>query len=150
MPRSHTQLVYHIVFSTRLRSPCLDPTLSQELYHLFGAVIHSQGGSLLAVGGVADHVHLLARLRANPSLAAVVKTVKGCTSHWINQQRRVAEHFAWQEGYGAFTVSPSLLDKVKRYVERQEEHHRLVSFEDEMLDLLARHGIAVRAEELEE
>lgn len=149
MPRSYTQLVYHLVFSTKLRSPCLDPTLSQELYRLFGAVIHSQGGALLAVGGVADHVHLLARLRAYPSLGAVVRAVKGCTSHWINQERRLAAHFAWQEGYGAFTVSPSVLAKVKRCIERQEEHHRTVSFEDEMLDLLARHGINVRAEELE-
>ncbi|HEX4955331.1 MAG TPA: IS200/IS605 family transposase [Thermoanaerobaculia bacterium] len=149
MPRTYTQLHYHVVFATRHRVPFLSAELVRHLYPLFGAIVRDQGGVVLAVGGMPDHVHLVVGLRAHPSLAAVVKAIKGCASHWINQNARPPEPFAWQEGYAAFTLSPSVLRKALRYVEQQEAHHRRLGFETEMEQLLRRHGLAISATDLD-
>lgn len=149
MPRTYTQLYYHVVFSTKHRLPVLSCELAGELYPLVGAVVRDQGGALIAVGGMPDHVHLLAGLRPHPSVAAIVKAIKGSSSHWINEGRRTPDHFAWQEGYAAFTVSPSVLRRVQGYVEQQEQHHKRRSFELEMIHLLKKHGLSIQEGDLD-
>ena len=114
MPRTYTQLYYHLVFATKLRFPFLVPEVCRDLYPFLGGAIRNQGGSLIAIGGMPDHVHLLVRLKPVSSPAQILKSIKGSSSHWLNDTRKTREKFAWQEGYAAFTVSSSSLQAVKR------------------------------------
>jgi REP element-mobilizing transposase RayT len=141
MPRTYTQLFYHVVFATKLRIPFITPDLRRDLYPFLGGGVREQGGALISVGGMPDHVHLLAGLRAHPSVADIVKSIKGSSSHWVNDTHRTEDHFAWQEGYAAFTVSKSALSRVQRYIENQEAHHRRQSLSEEMASLFHKHGI---------
>lgn len=149
MPRTYARLCFHIVFATKHRSPLINPELARDLYPFVGAIVRDQGGTLLAVGGMPDHVHLLVDLRPTHSVAAVVKAIKGSSSRWINEAGRAPDHFAWQEGYAAFSVSPSVLERVRTYVLHQEQHHRKSTFQTEQRDLLAKHGIAFDENDLE-
>jgi len=99
------------------------------------------GGISVLVGGTADHVHLLSSLHRSVSLAEALRNLKSRSSAWINQDLGLSQHFAWQEGYGAFAISYGAIDSVKRYIEWQEEHHRTISFQEEFLDFLRRHDI---------
>jgi len=96
---------------------------------------------LLEIGGTADHVHLVSKFKSEPSLAQMIKTFKAKSSKWVNELPDQIDRFSWQTGYGAFTVSASQLSKVIHYVKNQEEHHRVVSFKDEFVKLLKKHGI---------
>ena len=93
-----------------------------------------------AIGGMADHVHLLVGGRATICLADLVRDVKAVSSRWMHEEMGVAE-FSWQEGYGAFSVSPSQRETVREYISRQEEHHRVRTFQEEYLELLKRSGV---------
>ncbi len=149
MPRTYSRLCFHIVFATKHRSPLITPEVAGELYRFVGGIVRDQGGALLAVGGMPDHIHLLIELRPNYSVAAVVKAIKGASSRWLNEAGRTPDHFSWQEGYAAFSVSPSVLERVRTYVLNQEQHHRKSNFETEQRDLLAKHGIAFAEIDLE-
>jgi putative transposase len=140
MSKTYTQLYYHLVFSTKDRQAWLAATWREELWAVIGEIVSIQGGLLLSRGGVEDHVHLLVGLRAAPSLAEVVKAIKGATSRWINQHKLGGE-FAWQVGYAAFTVSHSNLARVERYVENQLTHHALHDSRAELTQLIERHGL---------
>jgi REP element-mobilizing transposase RayT len=98
-------------------------------------------GTPLAVNGPIDHVHLLLSVPANLSVAEALRVVKANSSRWVHEQFPKQPGFAWQSGYGAFTVSRSRLEYVRSYVTSQQEHHRFVSFQDEFLTLLAKHGV---------
>jgi REP element-mobilizing transposase RayT len=141
MPASHTNLLYHIVFSTKERRPLITPALQAELYPYIGGIVRSERGILLDVGGMPDHVHLVARLRADVALADLVRLVKANSSKWANERRDLTDGFAWQTGYGAFTVSQSQLPTVRQYVQTQERHHRRKTFQEEFVALLKKHGI---------
>jgi putative transposase len=141
MSKTYTQLYYHLVFSTKDRQAWLAATWREELWAVIGEIVSNQGGLLLSRGGVEDHVHLLVGLRAAPSLAEVVKAVKGATSRWINQYKLGGE-FAWQVGYAAFTVSHGSLARVMRYLENQASHHARVDPREEFTRLIERHGLA--------
>jgi hypothetical protein len=105
-----------------------------------GGSIRTLGGVPVAIGGTADHVHLLLGLRATHRLADVVREVKVASSKWIHET--VASHgFGWQDGYGAFTVSPGHVDEVRRYIAVQEEHHRKITFQEEYVSILRQHGV---------
>jgi putative transposase len=149
MPRTYARLYFHIVFATKHRNPWICPELARELYPFVGAIVRDQGGTLLAVGGMSDHVHLLVDLRPHPSVADVVKAIKGSSSRWINEARRTSDHFCWQEGYAAFSVSQSVLERVRIYVLHQEQHHRQATFQTEQRELLAKHGIPFQEADLE-
>lgn len=97
-----------------------------------------------------DHIHLLVELRPHPSIATVVKAIKGSSSRWINETGRAPDHFSWQEGYAVFSVSPSVLERVRAYVRHQEQHHRQVSFQEEQKELLAKHGVSFQEVDLED
>lgn len=144
MPSAYVNLLYHIVFRTKNSVPLIRPEVQPVLYQYMGGIVGSLRGVLVEAGGMPDHVHLLLSLRTTPSLAEVVKNVKGGSSRWMNQRSKDGDRFGWQDGYGAFTVSPSQLDVVRRYIQRQEEHHRRITMADEWELLLRKHGLDPR------
>jgi len=140
MPSTHLALHYHIVFSTKGRAPSIATDWRPRLHAYLGGVVRNVGGVPEAVGGVEDHVHLLVGLKATACLADVVRDVKAVSSRWVHEEIH-ERTFSWQEGYGAFTVSPSQRATVVRYIAGQEEHHRKLSFQEEYLTLLKRCGV---------
>lgn len=139
MPSTHLSLHYHIVFSTKGRRRIIADPWREELHAYIGGIIRGMGALARSIGGTGDHVHVLAGLKATVTLADAVRQIKRGSSVWIHQHG--VQKFAWQEGYGAFTVSPSQLNKVQRYIANQVEHHRKRSFEEEYVDLLRLSGV---------
>ncbi len=142
MGNSFRCLRYHLVFSTKNRAPQITPVLQQRLYDYIGGIIKDDNGQLLAAGGTADHVHLLASIHAGVPVSDMLRKVKSNSTKWIHETFPEQRGFAWQEGYGAFSVSQSNVEQVRRYIEQQEEHHRRISFDEEFIKLLERHGIS--------
>jgi REP element-mobilizing transposase RayT len=141
MPSTHTSLHYHLIFSTKDRVPTIQPSLRTRMHAFLGGVIRQHDGVALDVGGTADHVHLIVGLKPTHTLANVLRVLKRDSSKWVHEELGL-QAFAWQEGYGAFTISKSDLPSVRRYVQEQEEHHRKRSFQEEYRALLERHGIS--------
>jgi putative transposase len=137
---TYTDLIYHIVFSTKERRPFIKEAVQADLYRYIGGIIRQEGGMLIEIGGVSDHLHIVMRLKPSKALADVVRTIKAKSSKWVRgmEQRNA---FQWQRGYGAFSISESRLNDVTKYVKRQQEHHRRMSFREEYIMLLERHGI---------
>ena len=142
MAHSYTNLLYHIVFSTKEREEWLTPKVREQLWPYIGGIIRAEGGVALEINGMADHVHILAKLPATKPLADVLRAVKAKSCHWLRTKLEIPE-FSWKTGYGAFTVSQSQLDVVRHYIQTQEEHHRAMPFTDEMRKLLRAHGLDV-------
>jgi putative transposase len=141
VPSTHVSLHFHLVFSTKDRTPLITDDIRERVHAYLGGVIRGQGGVPLDVGGTADHVHLLIGLKATHCLADVLRTLKGDSSRWIHDEMRV-QKFEWQEGYGAFAVSASNVAAVRAYVRDQERHHRKRSFQEEYREFLMKHEIA--------
>ena len=148
MPTAYTQNFYHTVFSTKHRLNLITPELEQRLYPFIGGIVRDLRCTLLAINGMPDHVHLLIRYRADLSHSEMLQQIKGRSSKWINETFSQHVHFAWQEGYGGFTVSKSVMQDVERYIARQKEHHQHQDFKTEYLELLRRHGIEFVENEL--
>jgi REP element-mobilizing transposase RayT len=141
MPSAWTQNFYHTVFSTRQRARLITPDLEARLYPFLGGIVRDLRCTLLAVNGTADHVHLLVRYRADLPHSEMLRQIKARSSKWVNETFRHLGRFAWQEGYGGFTVSASRLQVVKDYIANQKEHHQRQDFRIEFLELLRRHGL---------
>ena len=141
MASSLTNLLYHIVFSTKDRRALVTPELRAELYPYIGGIIRNEKGILLEIGGMPDHIHIVAKLPADRAVSEVIRDIKANSSRWANERRDLCDGFAWQTGYGAFTVSVSQIDVLRRYVRAQEKHHRKLSFKEEFIVLLKKHGI---------
>ncbi len=141
MASTLTNLLYHIVFTTRMKRDLIIPVLSVELYPYIGGIIREEKGKLLKIGGTLNHVHILARFSASVSVSEMMRRIKGSSSKWVNERPGNSPHFAWQRGYGAFSVSESSVGNVASYIENQVEHHKKVTFEDEFLLLLKKHNI---------
>ena len=141
MPHSYTSLFYHIVFSTKERYPFLNLDVRARVYDYLGGAIRSEEGTSLIVNGVADHVHILARLRQDKAIADVLRDIKANSSGWIHDRFPNLSKFAWQGGYAAFTVSKSQLGVVQRYIANQEGHHQKITFQEELIALLKAHEI---------
>ncbi len=140
MSSTYVSLRYHIVFSTKSRRACIRETWQKRLHCYLGGILRGLNGVAEEVGGTADHVHILASLGAVHCLAAVLRDLKACSSKWMHEV--VGDPmFGWQEGYGAFSVSRTQIEEMKRYIRRQEEHHRKKTFQEEYLDLLRENGI---------
>ena len=142
MAHSYTNLLYHMVFATKDRQPLLEPAIAAKLHAYLGGGIHEEGGTALIVNGTSNHVHILAKLRQDKALSDVVRSIKANASRWIHQAFPSQKSFAWQSGYGAFTVSESQAQHVHRYIQAQEMHHRKTTFEEEFIALLMAHGIS--------
>jgi REP element-mobilizing transposase RayT len=132
MSSTLTNLLYHIVFSTKNREPIITKPIRTEFFKYIGGIIRGEGGVLLEIGGMPDHVHLVVRFKAEPSVATMVKVIKSKSSKWLNEQPKRPGRFEWQRGYAAFTVSVSQLRSVRAYVKNQEQHHRRRSFQEEL------------------
>ena len=143
MPASFTDLLYHVVFSTKQRLPLITKPLREPLYRYMGGILRSKGGTVLEAGGIADHVHLLVRLHPTLSIADAVRLVKTNSSRWLNEPPRLDGGFRWQAGYGAFSIGASMVNDVARYIRDQEAHHEERSFEVEMRLFSAKHGVEI-------
>ncbi len=141
MPQSFAALYCHIIFSTKHREPLISRELQPRLFAYIGGGLRDEGNTLLAAGGMPDHVHLLASLSRQTSVAEVVRLVKANSSGWVHQTFSELRGFSWQNGYGAFSVSASALPAVKRYLAGQEEHHRRRTFQEEFVEFLKRHEV---------
>jgi len=140
MSSTHLSLHYHLVFRTKNDEPVITSAWRDRLHAYLGGVIRTLGGAPEAIGGVADHVHLLVGLRATHTLADVLRELKSVSSKWVHEEVGVCS-FSWQEGYGAFTVSALQLENVRCYIQQEDEHHRTHTFREEYLALLQRSGV---------
>jgi putative transposase len=142
MAQSLARLWTHLVFSTKERYPFLtDATIRFEMHGYLATVLRTHDCPTLIVGGCADHIHALFALSRNHSIATIVKEVKRTSSAWIKTRERRFSKFRWQAGYGAFSVSQSHVGAVRRYIERQEEHHRRKTFQDEFRAFLKKYEV---------
>lgn len=139
MPQSLANVLVHIVFSTRGRMPWLTPAIRADLFPYVGGVLGNLGCPALQIGGHDDHIHLLIRLSRTVTLAQAVEKVKTSTSKWL-KTKGVAD-FAWQAGYGAFSVGPAEVPRVVRYIQTQEDRHGRTDFQDELRSLLGDAGM---------
>lgn len=139
MAQTYHKLLYHLVFSTKHRAPLIADDWRPDLHAFIGGVVRKRRGELLAAGGVPDHIHLLVRLAADRAVSDVVRDIKAVSSGWRHEAGDLG--FAWQGGYGAFTVSPSVVPDIEAYIGNQPEHHRGRTFQDEFRLMLRRHGI---------
>jgi len=141
MPHSYVSNFVHYVFSTKERFPFIDQELESRLWPYIGGIARENGMKALTVGGTPDHVHVLLSIPATLSLAKAIQLLKGGSSKWIHDQIPRYRKFAWQDGYGAFSVGASQLKTVSRYIANQKQHHRKRSFEEEFLEFLDRYGV---------
>ena len=137
MPSTHLSLHYHLVFCTKNREQWLAPSTRPRVHEFLGGILKTENAIPHAIGGMGDHVHVLAGLRATHRLADVMQRLKSVSSRWIHKELRLAG-FEWQEGYGGFTVSASQMDRVRAYVLNQQEHHRVKTFQEEYVEMLQR------------
>ena len=129
-------LIYHIVFSTKNREPFLAEGHQPKLYDYVGGIIRNRGGISLGVNGMAEHVHVLAKLRQDKAVSDVIRDLKAGSSGWLHNVFPDLHEFSWQRGYAAFTIGASQVDDVRRYIANQKIHHRKQSFRDEFIELL--------------
>ncbi|HEX7379649.1 MAG TPA: IS200/IS605 family transposase [Pirellulales bacterium] len=141
MASTFTNLLYHVIFSTKNRIPCIDTALRQDLHAYLGGIVRELGGAALEIGGVADHVHLLVKLPPKIALSDFMRTLKANSSKWMNEEKLKLRKFGWQDGYSAFSVSKSQTPEVRSYIQNQEAHHQRKSYQDELRALLRRHEI---------
>ena len=142
VPQSLAKILVHTVFSTKVRRSFLrDKPLRDELHRYLGGILANLECQPIIVGGVEDHVHLLCALSRTCDVAAMVKEVKRGSSLWLKAKSPDLADFAWQNGYGIFSIGFSQIESVREYIAGQEEHHRKVSFQDEFRQLLRRYEI---------
>lgn len=144
---SFTRLTYHIVFGTKYRKRSIDEMIQERLYEYIGGTLRGKKGQLIEIGGVEDHVHLLAGLPPTLAVSDMIRDVKANSSKWLRDERQLDE-FEWQKGFGAFTVSYDRIEAIQNYIRNQKEHHRTKSFQEEYVDFLQRHDIEFRPEYL--
>jgi len=141
MAHTFTCLHYHAAFSTKGRANLIPQDNLESMHAYLAGIVRNIGGAAVVVGGTPNHVHLLLELPATESVSHAMNVVKSSSSAWAKETYPTMTAFAWQDGYGAFAVSRSGVDAAADYIRRQAEHHRTMSFEDEFLKLLERHGI---------
>ena len=141
MSDSYTNLLYHIVFSTKERRPLITSQYEPRLDDYIGGTVRGMGGICLEINGTEDHVHLLAKLRPVKSVSEVLRELKANASGWMHDVFPEVRKFSWQRGYGAFTVSHSNVYEVRRYISHQKEHHKRISFREEFIQFLRVNGI---------
>ncbi len=141
MPHSYSRCLIHYVFSTKDRRKLILPEIRDRLWAYLGGIARENEMKALAVGGTDDHVHMLVSLPSTLSTAKAVHLLKGGSSKWTHETFAAMNKFAWQEGYGAFSIAVSGIDDTIAYINRQEEHHHTRTFEEEFVGFLKRHGI---------
>ena len=141
MGHTYTSCLFHVVFSTKERRPTITPELQARLYPYLAGIARANRFHALEVGGTPDHVHLLLALPATMPIAKAVQLLKGGSSRWAHETFPREQLFAWQDGYGAFTVGVSGVARTTTYIRAQAAHHRRRTFQDEFREFLTKHGI---------
>lgn len=141
MPQSLSLVVIHVIFSTKDRLPHLDKGVRSRLHAYLATVARNAGCEAYRVGGVADHVHLALRLSRTVTVAELIEELKTSSSKWLKTQSSELGSFAWQRGYGCFSVGPTDLESLCAYIDGQEEHHRKRTFQEEFLMFLAKYKV---------
>jgi REP element-mobilizing transposase RayT len=141
MSHSYCRLLNHIVYSTKQREPWLKALIASDVHRYLAGIVRNEGGTPIIVNGDIDHVHLLVGLHQDMSVSTLLRVLKSKSSGWIHRTYPQLREFAWQEGYGAFSVTGSDSERVRKYILGQEEHHRRISFQDEFIALLEEHGV---------
>jgi REP element-mobilizing transposase RayT len=140
MANTYTDLYYHIVFSTKNREAWISQSIEERVWEYLGGIGRNHHIGPVKIGGIEDHIHLVVSIPPTLSISKAVQLVKVGSSVWFHETFRRSV-FAWQDGYGAFTVSRSKLPDVVQYVDAQREHHRRQTFQEEYWAVLDRHGI---------
>ncbi|MFG0282817.1 MAG: IS200/IS605 family transposase [Phycisphaerales bacterium JB039] len=141
MPGTYSQILLHIIFSTKGREPWIGAELADRLYGYIGGIIRTEKGSLYTIGGMPDHVHLYLRWRTDMSVSDLMRTLKARSSRWVHQEYPDLKAFRWQDGYSVFSVSKSQEEALRRYIAMQPEHHAKEDFRSELLRLLKAQGV---------
>jgi putative transposase len=140
MPQTCGNVVVHLIFSTKLRKPLITAGIRSDLFAYMGGIVRELRDTALIVNGTDDHVHMLIRIRPSQSIADILRIIKANSSGWV--RRRGRKQFAWQAGYGVFSVSESNVPEVTEYIAMQEEHHRKRSFQEEFVAFLKKNNVA--------
>ncbi len=135
-------------FATKYRRKTIIESIREPLYEYIGGIIRAKNERQIEIGGMPDHIHILAQLSPSIAVSDAVRELKANSAKWLNEQCVTEDHFQWQKGYGAFTVSYSQIEVVQNYIQNQEEHHRTKTFQEEYEAFLKRHGIEYRREYL--
>jgi len=141
MPGTYSQLLLHVVFSTKGRARWISGDIAERLYGYIGGIVRAERGVLYDIGGVEDHLHIYLRWRPDGAVSDLMRTVKAQSSKWVHDTFPKLGAFAWQEGYSVFSVSKSQEEAVKRYIAGQAEHHKKEDFKSELQRLLRAHGV---------
>ncbi len=141
MPQTLTNIVVHVIFSTRHRAPTIVEEIQPELFAYIGGILKNTGCQSVIVGGHTDHVHLLFVLAKDKSLSETMRVVKANSSKWIKETFPGPQNFAWQAGYAGFSVGHVDVGRVRLYIERQKVHHAVTSFQNELLAICRKEGI---------
>lgn len=141
MPTSHRIHFFHLVWSTKGRKELIVPHMQEKLYAHLGNTIRKSGGSVLEIGGVSNHLHLLIELSNLDHFTALIRNAKSSSSQWVKQEFPDCQAFAWQDGYGSFSVSYSQLVRTRAYIKKQKQYHQNHAFEEEYIKLLNLHKV---------
>jgi len=141
MSQSLSYLLIHIVFSTKDRAAVLAPAIRPDIHAYLATVARNTGCECFCVGGVADHAHLAIRLSRTVAISDLLGELKTSSSRWLKTQSPALAHFAWQNGYGAFSVGPTDLEALRHYIQTQEEHHKKHTFQEEYRAFLKKYGV---------
>lgn len=141
MTHSYRVHYFHVIWSTKNRTPSIEREMQEGLYSYMCGIVKNHKGKPIQIGGMPDHVHLLIQLSTLKTYHDLIRALKSCSSLWVHQQYPNLKNFAWQEGFGSFSVSYSLVEKVREYIRNQEKHHANESFDDEYQKLLRLHEV---------
>jgi REP element-mobilizing transposase RayT len=141
MSSTFTNLLFHVVYSTKYREPLIQPAWNERLFEYIGGIIRGERGILLEINGTADHIHLLAKFSPTIAVSDMLRLIKTNSSKWVHEERLAGHEFQWQTGYGGFSVSQSQIDRVRQYIQNQQQHHERQPFKEEFLGLLRKHNI---------
>jgi putative transposase len=141
MAGTYTNLIYHVVFSTKNRYGFITPTIEEELFKYIGGIIRGIDGVCLEINGMPDHLHILMKLPPKIAVSNALRDIKANSSKWVNETKKGLHKFGWQDGYAAFTVSRSQVEPVRQYIRNQKAHHAQRDFKTELLALLEKHGV---------
>ena len=141
MSHSYNSCYIHYIFSTKDRQPWMTEELRTRLFEYMGGIAKTHHMKSIRVGGIANHVHQLVSIPSTLPVAKAIQLIKGNSSKWIHESFPHHRYFAWQEGYGAFSISVSQIERTVAYIENQPEHHRVKTFEEEFVQILQKHGL---------
>lgn len=141
MPQSLASILVHVVFSTKHRQPLIKPEIEEELFKYMSAICREYESPAIAINGTEDHVHMLISLSRKMALSDLIEEVKKSSSKWIKTKGTAYRKFYWQNGYGAFSIGQSSVEKLKRYIAKQKDHHQKQTFQDEYRAFLELYNI---------